>query len=62
MTIKIRYQPPEHGSMVVTVTVGEQVVEIGATDVPNNPVADLLDALDLAACGAPSRVWWHLVS
>ena len=46
--------------MGVTLTVGAQVVEIDASDVPNKPVADLLDALDLATYGTPSRVWWHL--
>ncbi|NHZ35853.1 hypothetical protein [Massilia rubra] len=60
LPIKMRNQPPRHGWMGVTLTLGAQVVEIDASDVPNNPVADLLDALDLAAHGLPSRVWWHL--
>ncbi|RSZ60744.1 hypothetical protein HF313_18405 [Massilia atriviolacea] len=58
--IKISHQPPRHGWMAVTLSVGAQVVEIDASDVPNNPVADLLEAIDLAAHGTPSRVWWHL--
>lgn len=44
----------------MTIRVNEQTVEIDASDVPNNPVEDLLGALDLAAKGVPSRVWWHL--
>lgn len=33
---------------------------IDASDVPNNPIQQLVDALDLAASGAQSCVWWHL--
>ncbi|NHZ61371.1 hypothetical protein [Massilia genomosp. 1] len=60
LPLDMRNHPPKHGWIGVSVTIGAQVVEIDASDVPNNPVADLLDALDLAAHGLPSRVWWHL--
>lgn len=60
MPIKMRYQPPRHGWLTVALTVGEQTVQIDASDVPNNPVADLLDALDLASNGVASTVWWNL--
>ena len=60
LAIKMSCEAPRHGWMGVSLTVGAQVVEIDASDVPNNPVADLLDALDLATYGTPSQVWWHL--
>lgn len=46
--------------MTISILVNGQTVEIDASDVPNNPVEDLLVALDLAANGVPSSVWWHL--
>lgn len=58
--IRISYAPPSHGWLTLTVSVNEQAVEIDASDVPNNPVEDLLSALELAANGVPSSVWWHL--
>jgi hypothetical protein len=35
-------------------------VDIFASDVPNNPIQDLISALDTAASGYKSFVWWHL--
>lgn len=58
--IHISYQPPSHGWLAVSILVDGQSGEIDASDVPNNPVEDLLVALDLAANGVPSSVWWHL--
>jgi hypothetical protein len=58
--IQVSYEPPQHGWLTLTILVNGQAVEIDASDVPNNPVEDLLTALDLAANGIPSSVWWHL--
>ena len=58
--IHISYEPPLHGWLTMTILVNEEIVKIDASDVPNNPVEDLLAALDLAATGVPSSVWWHL--
>lgn len=58
--IHVSYKPPSHGWLTLTVLVNEKTVEIDASDVPNNPVEELLSALELAANGVPSSVWWHL--
>ncbi|WP_141832681.1 hypothetical protein [Herbaspirillum sp. SJZ107] len=58
--IHIFYQPPSHGWLTISILIDGQTVEIDASAVPNNPVEDLLVALDLAANGVPSSVWWHL--
>ena len=58
--IHVSYQPPLHGWLTISILVDGQTVEIDASDVPNNPVEDLLVALNLAANGVPSSVWWHL--
>ncbi len=54
------YEPPSHGWLKLTIFVNEQAIEIDASDVPNNPVEELLSALELVANGVPSCVWWHL--
>jgi len=38
---------------------GYEIV-IVASDVPNNPVQELLEALESAARGNEAKVWWHL--
>lgn len=40
--------------------IGDQNVAITASDVPNNPIQELVDAINLAACGRESQVWWNL--
>ncbi len=58
--ITLAHAPPTHGWLTLTVTVNGTVVEIDASDVPNNPIEDLLAGLELAANGGAARIWWHL--
>ena len=58
--IRLSYQPPVHGWLLLRLTVNENTVEIDASDVRNNPVKDLVTALALIATGAPACIWWHL--
>ena len=58
--IALRYKPPSHGWLALTVAAADQTVVIDASDVPNNPVQDLVVAIEAAATGAESSVWWHL--
>jgi hypothetical protein len=58
--IRIQHTPPSHGWLSLQLSVGDRHVSIDASDVPNNPVQELVDALDLAASGASAQVWWHL--
>jgi hypothetical protein len=46
--------------MTLSLRVGEQRIEFVASDVPNNPIQELADALDLAVRGIHAQVWWHL--
>jgi hypothetical protein len=41
-------------------TAGDKAVVIDASDVPNNPLQELVAALEAAASGKESSVWWHL--
>ena len=58
--IHIHCEPPSHGWLTLQLRVGDRCIEIDASDVPNNPVQDLADALDLAARGLRGQVWWNL--
>ncbi len=58
--IQIGYQPAHHGWLDLRLTVNGQVLEIDASDVPNNPVQELVSALELSSAGTPASVWWHL--
>lgn len=57
--IDIRYQPPSNGWLTLRLSAEGRSIEIDASDVPNNPIQALVDALDSAAAGTPSRVWWN---
>jgi len=58
--VQIQYNPPSHGWLRLQLTVDATSVDIEASDVPNNPVQELLDALVRATTGTESSVWWHL--
>ncbi len=58
--IAISHQPPSHGWLTLQLVVDGQIVEIDASDVPNNPVQDLMSALHSASGGTIACVWFHL--
>ncbi len=58
--ISLTYAPPSHGWLMLRLTVDGQMVKIVASDVPNNPMHDLANAIEQAAQGERSMVWWHL--
>lgn len=58
--IKITYEPPRQGWLRLSLQLAEKTIEIDASDVPNNPVQDLIDALAGAAHGHSTSVWWNL--
>jgi len=59
-SIKVQHEPPSHGWLRLQLDVAGHSVSIDASDVPNNPVQELVEALDQAASGTESCVWWHL--
>jgi len=58
--IHIAYRPPEHGWLALTLTLDGKVINIDASDVPNNPLQELLVALEDIARGIDTSVWWHM--
>jgi hypothetical protein len=58
--IHIEYEAPQHGWLPLKISIGEQSIDIDSSDVPNNPIQDLLEAIRLASQGEDSRVWWPL--
>jgi hypothetical protein len=60
MTFRISLEKPEHGWVPVRVEIGAEVFEFDGSDVPNNSIQELVDALSKSARGLEATVWWHL--
>lgn len=58
--ISIQHSPPKYGWLTLSLCVGSQEFVIDASDVPNNPVQELLSALEEASAGRTAAVWWNL--
>ncbi|MFZ6873882.1 hypothetical protein ACO0LF_17640 [Undibacterium sp. Di27W] len=58
--LQISYTPPSHGWLALTLTLDGKVLEIDASDIPNNPVQELITALEDIVRGQDSSVWWNL--
>ncbi|MFZ6778715.1 hypothetical protein ACO0LD_17975 [Undibacterium sp. Ji83W] len=58
--IQIAYQAPNNGWLALTLTLDGKIIEIDASDVPNNPIQELIAALEDVVRGLDSSVWWHL--
>ena len=56
----LSFEPPSHGWLPVRMEASGRIVEFTASDVPNNPIAELCEALFCLARGEPAAVWWHL--
>ena len=41
-------------------TVEDRTIEIDASDVPNNPIQEIVEALDRAVSGLEAHIWWNL--
>lgn len=57
---QVSSEPPHHGWLSLTLQSEGQSIFIDASDVPNNPVQDLIGALEEAALGRQAHVWWNL--
>jgi hypothetical protein len=60
MDLKLTFDTPQHGWLPCEIKLDDQVIEFDASDVPNNPVRDLIESLWKAVRGESSEVWWHL--
>jgi hypothetical protein len=58
--LSIQYEPPSHGWLPLQIRVDGRGVSMDSSDVPNNPIQELIEALGQAAAGSESCVWWNL--
>lgn len=56
----LSFEPPSHGWLPVRLEASGHIVEFTASDVPNNPVTELCDALFCLVRGEPAEVRWSL--
>ena len=59
-TLAIEFGEPEHGWLPVRLRLGEKEFDFAGSDVLNNPLEDLVDALYAVGCGSDASVWWFL--
>lgn len=57
--LNLTFGTPTHGWLPVRLEVGSSVVEFDASDVPNNPIQNLIEALENALDGSEAFVWWN---
>lgn len=58
--LKLSFAEPRNGWLSVSLNVGSKEFEFSASDVPNNPVEDLCNALFDVFANRGAGVWWHL--
>jgi len=58
--MRCTFSLPKHGWLPVRLAIGADLVDFHASCVPNNPLAELADAIAAAATGRSAVVWWHL--
>jgi len=58
--VELSYEPPAHGWIKLRLTIFDREIEIDASDVPNNPVQQLVVAVRALSEGRDASVWWHL--
>lgn len=60
MLLDVTHSPPEHGWLTVSFVTPGTSVEVDASDALNNPLQDLVTALDDVLGGNPASVRWFL--
>ncbi|MDR7092258.1 hypothetical protein [Cellvibrio fibrivorans] len=58
--MKFEIGEPEHGWVRIKLSHNGLELEFNSSDVPNNPIAELILAIESVLNGADSSVWWHL--
>jgi hypothetical protein len=58
--MKFEIGNPEHGWVNIKLSHNETEIEFEASDVPNNPISELILAVESALNGIDSLVWWNL--
>jgi hypothetical protein len=58
--LKLTFGAPRNGWLPTRLLVGEKSLDFSASRVPNNPVQELIDALDKLENEQAASVWWNL--
>ena len=58
--MKFEIGNPEHGWVNIKLSHKETEIEFDASDVPNNPISELIRAIEAALNGIDALVWWNL--
>jgi hypothetical protein len=56
----IKLGQPEHGWLPVELTYGEFELQFTASDIPVNPIDQLISGIKQITKGISTQVWWHL--
>jgi hypothetical protein len=60
MNLKFSINKPEHGWLPCVLEINGKTFEIDASDVPTDPLDNLVDSLWRCCRGDNAEVWWHL--
>jgi hypothetical protein len=60
MKLKCKFGEPHHGWLPLKITAGEFQLDVEISDIPKNPVDDLVSGLEAAFGGLDFEVWFHL--
>jgi len=58
--LKIEFGQPEHGWLPVYLRHGDFDLQFEASDVPVNPIGQLISGIRQITHGIGTEVWWHL--
>jgi hypothetical protein len=58
--VRFSFSSPSNGWLPIRIQLGDTVTEFVASDVPNNPIEELCNAVASTASGRDSKVWWNL--
>ncbi|MET1076916.1 MAG: hypothetical protein ABWY06_02740 [Pseudomonas sp.] len=58
--MKFELGNPEHGWVGVKLELADTCLKFFASDVPNDPIEGLIDAIRTVAAGREVSLWWHL--
>ena len=57
---KLSFAKPQNGWLPTTLKVDRKIIEFCASNVPNNPIEELIYCLSRTLNNLESSVWWHL--
>lgn len=60
MKLKVKFGTPHHGWLPVEITQNDFELQFEASDVPVNPIDQLIEGLLRVINNLESEVWWHL--